>query len=627
MHPFSMNVSRAAAMMLAAAFVLACSGDGLDPDRPAVATVVVSPDVLTLGVSSTAPLQAEVRDADGDRLTDRRLFWASSDESIASVNDAGVVTGIAPGQVQIAASAEGKSAIADVTITPQAVASVRITPTDRQLDVGQSALLVAEPLAANGSLLTGRSIKWTSSNVSVASVSSVGLVTAIGAGGATITATSEGRSAAASITVSSVPVASVAVSPTAATISVGQTTQLGATTRDASSRTLSGRLVGWTSASAAVATVSSSGLVTAVAPGTATITASSEGKSGSATITVQPKPVGAVIVSPNQAGVTVGQSIQLSTQVTDGSGNVLTGRPISFSSSDPALATVSNSGLVSGVAAGTVTITATSEGKSGTATVLVSDIPVATVTVAPDPSDLVVGATAQLVATTTSATGATLSGRAVAWTSGAPGIASVSSTGLVTALGPGSAVIFATSEGKVGTATVNVRRIPVASVVVTPDAVTLPSGSAAQISVEVRDANGTVVTDRAVGWSSTDEAVAVVSSTGRVVALTVGQALIIATSEGIADTTTVTVTPVPVASVTVTPANPTLSLLQQVQLSATTFDGGGNVLTGRGVSWTTSDPLVATVSTTGEVTALLPGTATITATSEGVSGTAIVTVQ
>src|SRR5213078_1934746 len=112
---------------------------------------------------------------------------------------------------------------------------------------GQSAQLTATPQDANGNALSGRTVTWSSSNTSVAVADVNGNVTGIAPGSATITATSEGKSGTASITVTNVPVASVTVSPPSASVAQGQTTQLSATTKDANGNTLSGRVVTWSS--------------------------------------------------------------------------------------------------------------------------------------------------------------------------------------------------------------------------------------------------------------------------------------------------------------------------------------------------------------------------------------------
>src|SRR5213075_2905071 len=121
-----------------------------------------------------------------------------------------------------------------------------------------------------------------------------------------------------------------------------------------------------------VATVNTTGLVTGKVAGTATITATSEGQSGTSAITVVHVPVASVTVSPATASVATGGAIQLTATPKDASGNPLTGRTVTWSSSNTAVATVSGSGLVPGVVAGSATITATSEGQSGTSAITVT---------------------------------------------------------------------------------------------------------------------------------------------------------------------------------------------------------------------------------------------------------------
>src|SRR5437773_3305366 len=216
------------------------------------------------------------------------------------------------------------------------------------------------------------------------------------------------------VTVTAVPVASVSVSPASASTMVGQTVQLTATPVDSTGAALSGRVVTWASSNSGIATVSASGLVTGLAAGSATITATSEGKSGTATVTVTPVPVASVSVSPGSATVGAGQTVLLTATPKDAGGNPLTGRIVTWASSNAGLATVSGSGLVAGVAVGSVTITATSEGQSGTATVTVA-VPVASVTVSPASASVVAGQTVQLTATPREASGSPVSGRIVTW--------------------------------------------------------------------------------------------------------------------------------------------------------------------------------------------------------------------
>src|SRR5438067_1844997 len=169
---------------------------------------------------------------------------------------------------------------------PATVASVTVTPRTLTVGVGATAQLTATPKDANGTALTGRVVTWASDNTAVATVSSMGLVRGVAQGQATITATSETKSGTAAITVIQVPVASVTVTPATPTVFLGQTVQLTATPKDANGNVLNGRVVTWASDNTAVATVSSTGLVTGVTQGQATITATSEAKNGTAAVAV-----------------------------------------------------------------------------------------------------------------------------------------------------------------------------------------------------------------------------------------------------------------------------------------------------------------------------------------------------
>lgn len=165
-----------------------------------------------------------------------------------------------------------------------------------------------------------------------------------------------------------------------------------------------------------------------------------------------------VEVTPPSLTLEIGQTGSLSAQVFDADGNTLT-RAVTWSSSNPETATVTDVGSVTGVAEGKTTVTASVNGKSAGAEITVVPAnmnPVATVEVSPATGDLVVGETLQLSATLKDADGSVLANRTVSWTSSAEGVATVSGTGLVSAVGPGSAEITATAEGVSGSASVNV---------------------------------------------------------------------------------------------------------------------------------------------------------------------------
>jgi uncharacterized protein YjdB len=166
------------------------------------------------------------------------------------------------------------------------VTGVSVSPTTVTVGLGTTQQLNATIAPANA---TNQNVTWTSSNTAVATVNASGLITAVAAGTATITVkTVDGnKTATSAITVATIPVSSVAVSPTSASLYAGNTQQLSTTI---SPENATNKNVTWSSSNTAIATVNSSGLVTAVSAGTATITATTQdgNKTASATITVNP---------------------------------------------------------------------------------------------------------------------------------------------------------------------------------------------------------------------------------------------------------------------------------------------------------------------------------------------------
>jgi uncharacterized protein YjdB len=270
-----------------------------------------------------------------------------------------------------AAACGGGGGGGDITPPTPTVTQVTLSPSSATIIAGQTATFTAQPKDAAGNAVNGLVVGWSINDPSVATVSN-GAVTAVKPGQATLTATAGGVSATAAITVSPA-VANVTIAPTTSSLLVGQTATLTPTLTDAAGATITGRTVTWTSSNDAVASVSTSGVVTAKTIGTATITAAIEGKSGTAAVDVKSATVTSVTVTGGT--VRVGSQVQLRATGTlnDGTTQTLTGSAVEWSSSDQATATVDIDGNVKGVAAGTVTITARnpSSGKSGGASVQV----------------------------------------------------------------------------------------------------------------------------------------------------------------------------------------------------------------------------------------------------------------
>ena len=170
-------------------------------------------------------------------------------------------------------------------------------------------------------------------------------------------------------------VSQVEISPNGAGLIVGQTQQFAATPKTSGGTPVSGRDVRWSTSSPAVATVSTSGLVTAITVGSASISATVDRVAGAVTVDVSPVPVASVTVNPGQAAILVGETAQLAATPRDGQGNALSGRTVAWESDNPAIASVTTTGSVIGINEGNTTIRATVEGKVGSASVTVNPRP------------------------------------------------------------------------------------------------------------------------------------------------------------------------------------------------------------------------------------------------------------
>ena len=372
------------------------------------------------------------------------------------------------GVIALALACKGRDAT-----SPSAVASVTVTPSaSTAVEVGGTQQLGATPLDAAGNPLAGQAVTWASSDTTIATVSAAGLVTGVAPGTVMVSAMCGTRGNFVTIVVQPPPT-SLSVADDGATLAVGATLTLFADPMaDNGVAGFAGTIV-WSSSDSAVATVtrSSAGAahVTAVASGNATITASTGGVSGSAVITVVNAGSGvvaSVAISPSSANFVEGPQgfgapVQLTAALADTSGNPLAGFPVTWTSSDATIASVSSSGLVTPSAVLTssvATITATSEGVSATAAVTVNP-QVLSITIAPSNPSIVLGQTAVLTATAMDMNGHPLTGVPIGWTNFNANIVRLErmddSTVVVTHL-PGTARIEATAGASGATATVYV---------------------------------------------------------------------------------------------------------------------------------------------------------------------------
>ena len=534
-------IRRAHRWLLALAVMVGSSCSEQAPTTPVVATVEITATAPTVRLGNTLPLSARLRDAGGGTIDSRAIAWSSGTPSVATVSSTGVVSALAMGTTRIAASAFGRSGTITITVLPREVATVQVLPAAVSLRVGVTATIQARTFDADGDLLTGRAIAWSSSNPAIVTVSAAGVLSAVAAGTATVTATSEGRTGQTAVTVTLAPVATVVVAPLADTLPLGGSRTFTATLRDAAGVALTGRTVSWRTSADTIATVSSTGIVNALSPGVTQVIATSEGRTGAATLVVLSRLASSVTLTPATATLIAGTTLSLTAQVTDATGNILVNRPIEFSSSAPTVVTVSPAGVITGVAPGTARIVATSEGRTGSATITVVPIPVSTVQLTPTTATLLTGQSTTFAAIARAANGNELRGRTISWASGAPAILTVSAAGVVTGVSAGTALVLATIDGVSGSATVTVRRPTVVSVLITPTSPEVITGDNLQLTAIARDALNGALPGRTASWTSSDEALAFVSSTGLVIGIRPGTVTITATVEGVSGTTLVTI--------------------------------------------------------------------------------------
>jgi uncharacterized protein YjdB len=499
----------ALALMLTGAGLTGC----LDLGPEKACSVTIAPTNVTVAVNGRQAIVGTAFDCAGKSIRNKKISFSTANASVATVSEDGFVIGISVGQTTVSANANDQSATAQVTVTPELVASVVVNPPAATLRVGNTRIFTAQLRNSSGTAVV-KPIQWTSSNTTVATVTQNGTVTAVGPGQAQIVAEADQVIGGSVVTVTLLPVGSCAVSPLTQRIPVGQQAQTTVTVRDTASGILLNRPINWASDNEIIATVNQNGVITARRAGTARITATTAESPtvscGTTTVEAFDVPVDKILISQRTGSLRIGIPRLLSAAVLDSDNNVLN-RPVTWTSLTPGIATITSLGLVTGNALGTARIEARLEGKADTVSFQVTRIPVGTVTVSPLQNTVREGEFAQFAALVRDSTGATVTDRPVEWLTNNPNLATVDANGRATAISQGSVVISATSEERGGSAQLFILLVPV-DTIIAPPTFTLARGTTSGFTIILRNANGAEVRNRTVGAVSEQPAIAQVPS-------------------------------------------------------------------------------------------------------------------
>ena len=493
--------------------------------------MAVTPSRIEIMEGGSAVLSASVSP---EAASDRAVAWSSSDRSVATVDKAGTVHGLRPGTATVTATAEGKSGTCAVTVKAKAVNVTEVTldRTELTLTEGETGTLTATVRPDNAD---NKKVKWSSDKTEIATVGGAGRVTAVKAGEATVTVTTEdgGKTASCKVTVKAktVGVTEVTLDRTELTLTEGETETLTATVKPDNA---DNRKVTWSSDRTEVATVGGDDRVTAVKAGEAVVTVTTEdgGKTATCKVTVKAKAVDVTEVTLDRTELTLteGETETLTATVRpDNADN----RKVMWSSDKTDVATVDGAGRVTAVKAGEATVTVTTEdgGKTATCKVTVKAKAVNVTEVTLDKTELTLteGETETLTATVRPDNA---DNRKVTWSSDKTEIATVDGAGKVTAVKAGEATVTVTTEdgGKTASCkvTVKAKAVPVTGVEVNPWAVTLSVRGTSKLSYTIRPADAT---NQNVKWESESPSVATVDSEGNVQGVAAGTAKICVTTE------------------------------------------------------------------------------------------------
>lgn len=620
-------------------------GGKTDVNSPVLLAINILPANLTLPAGSSAKLSAigKISDGTSQDLT-TAVQWSSEDSGIVSVSG-GVITAISGGQTTIRAKLGNFSGTAQVSVPKAKIVSVVITPSQAKTGIGgQIPLSAIATFDDKSQQNVTDSASWSVEPASVASIDSHGIAKGLSSGNAVVHANISGASATASLQVGGGSVVSLAISPVNPAVAIGANTNFSvqATYEDGSVATVSAT---WSSSATGILIFgdgSSSGTATALAAGTSIVTASAFGLTATTTVTVLPATLVSLTITPGAAICPAGGTVQFSvTGVYSDKTTVDLTSSVTWQAGIGAVASIANSpaqaGLATCLSAGDTPISAQLSGISAEAKLSVTAATLTGISINAGSGSVPKGATLEMTAKGTYSDGSSgdVTTQAL-WGALDGSIATVSNAqnqqGLVQGLNLGQTQITAAVGTILAQAQVTVTAATLVSLNVQPNATTLGAGSKQNFTVTGTYSDKSVVdlTAQAV-WTTGDANVAVASNAagaqGQVTAVNAGQTNVTATFGGLTGTAALTVSAPDLLSITVGPANPSKHAGQKTQFFAmANFSNGTAQNVTTQAKWTVSDAGVSQLGATGLVTAGTPGTSTITAQFQGMTGFTTLTV-
>jgi hypothetical protein len=598
----------------------------------ALEAIVVTPVNPSIAKGLTQAFVATGTYADGSSASlTSSVTWASSLPSVATMSSS-VATGAGTGTTTISATLGTVSGSTTLMVTAPLLVSLSVAPANPSIAKGTTQAFTVLGTYTDGSTanLTS-SVTWASSLPSVATMSG-NVATGAGIGTTTISATLGVLGASTTLTVTAPTLVSISVAPANPSIAKGTTQTFTATGTytDASTADVTASAT-WSSSATSIAMLAGT-TATGVGVGTSTITAAVGSVSGSTTLTVTAPTLSDVVLEPVDPTIAKGttQPFTLTAVYSDATTADVTALA-TWSSSAPAVATITSAGLATGIAVGNSTITASYGGLSDTSVLTVSAAKLSSIALTPLTPTIAKSTTKQFTATGTFTDGTTqdLTSQ-VTWASATTTVATITTAGLATGVGAGTSTISATFSGKTGSTTLTVTPATLSSITVTPATASVPKGFSRQYTATGNFSDGTTQDlTSLVTWASSTTTVATITSAGLANLVGVGTTTITASYSGKSGTATLTGTAATLVTIKVTPATASISKGVSVQLKATgTYSDGTTLDITSQVSWTSSSKKIATVNGAGgKVTGHKKGTATITASKSGISGTATITVN